>query len=443
MIATLNFKTGVEYDYWESSNGKFGLIQVPIFQETVDTRSGQKREFSRKELANIVEENRRLQFEQAHAPSIHWGHNDGKERDKLGEVINMTLGKLFGKWTIFADVADIDPQDFEDLKNGKYPHVSIELTRTLPTRIGSVAFLSSNAPYHTLPNIKVGKKVKRHQFSQNVYHYSSGDTEEFITSFTGENIMPDKFKTINTGLGSHPDPKKNPLPKGGSAFEEDEEEIQMADEAGGDLEGRVSVLESKIDMILEKLGGDEGEGPASSAEPISTEDEGQMKSGKMDIYMANKKETNNLKKRIAQLEKDSKKADIDRQAEKALRLFSEQGIIIDEDEFKKKFSHKVMNYGDAEGIEYVEEIEANYPRANTIGHFSDAGSPSNGAAPKALDPASLAKYKEEGDEEYQVAFQADQFYIQNATHFSSIGLTRGDYIEGEVANVRLKKLGLA
>ncbi|RME82487.1 MAG: hypothetical protein D6785_07815 [Planctomycetota bacterium] len=425
-MKTHKFKVGVEYEWARMSNGNYKLFGVPIFQETVDERKGQPKRYSAERLKQMADHMNRLQAENFHAPSVHWGHNKPGEgeKEKLGEAVNFRVGKLFGKATIFADIEDIEPEVFEKIKAGKLPHISVEILPTEPPRIGSIAFLSSNAPYFTLPNIRAGKELKTYSVSSSPILFSAGDSLEFVSTFLGE------FK-MSKEIFMEEELKK-----------EGEKEQMMEDvpsEEGSDLEARVSALEAKIEEILSMLQG--GKEPMESSNPIpeeGNEEEGQMAFGKIDMFLAVQeavsKAVEPLKKDLQKVKNYSRELELEREAEKALRYFDAIGLVVDPEDFRNKLKQKVKKYGIEAGLEYIEELTQYGQKAPVVSKFQyDFAKP---------DPLHLEKYKEEGQDIFQRALEADQFYTAHAGYLAEQGISRQDYIEGEVAEIRLKKKGV-
>lgn len=418
------FKVGFEYEWAKMPDGTYKLFNVPIFQETVDKRGGKNKKYTRKDLEQIVNLHNELQNKYQHAPSVHWGHNSRAEgeKEKLGEAVNFRLGELFGKATIFCDIESIEPKIFEKIKKGKLPHVSVEIPHTDPPRIGSIAFLSSNTPYFTLPNIRAGKEVKNFSSSDPTQYsyFENGSVSEFINCFIGDTAM-----TIF---------QDKELEK------EEEKKEEMQEEGGSDLEARISALEEKVAEIMELLQSQKE--PESSANPIAEEkqpEEGQMSFGKSDLYWEVQSAVADalapIKKELSKVKEYAKKQELEKNAEKALRYFDASGIVVDPIQFKKKFIEKAEKYGVDAAREYVEEIK-------DYGMRAPIGSTFQYEDLKPSDPEYLEKYKEEGKEEFQAALEADRFYTKNASYLAQQGISREDYIEGEVASVRIKKKGL-
>ena len=424
LMKTKKFKVGFEYDWAKMPDGTYKLFGVPVFQETVDSRGGKAKKYTAQELKSLVDHHYSLQTEKKHVPSVHWGHNSGskEEKEKLGEAVNFRLGELFGKKTIFCDIEDIEPEVFEKIKKGKLPHVSVEILPTDPPRIGSIAFLSSNAPYFTLPNIRAGKELKTFSAASGPILFEAGDTLEFVSCFIGELSMKKEFFM-----------EENPMEEE-KGMEPSSEEM-MAE--GGDLESRVSALEEKIDQILSMLQG-EGKEPMGSAEPVAQEEEGQMGFGKMDMFLAIQEAVEcavtPLKKDLKKVKEYSRELELERNAERALRYFDAIGLVVDPQEFRTKLKEKVKKYGVDAGLEYIEELKEYGQRAPVVSKFEHGFSKP--------DPESLQKYKEEGSDVFQAALTADREYAENASHFAKMGLTREHYIEGAVSEIRAKKGGL-
>jgi len=416
------------YPWKKKEDGTYAIYGIPVFQKTVDRRGKEDANFNVKALRGLVEANNFAENKNHH-PSVHWGHNvDGLERRKLGEAFNFRLGKLGATPTIFADIRDIEEEDFQMIKKGKYPHISVELTRELPRRIGSIAFLSSNAPYFVLPNIRAGEEIKQFRQKQGMI-YSANNTVEIVNKFKfdlkGEAIM-------------HPSMKKYEEQEEEKKEEEENKEFQ--EEEGPSLESissRLDALEARMDAIE----GGEDEEEVSSAEAVPPiDEEGQMKAGSFKTFMAMKQGMSKLKKEIGNLKAFNREIETDRQSEQALRFFSAEGIQVDEDSFRQKYKDKVRRYGANAGTEYIEEIESMATRIPM-----DSGTPyflPESRKQSKSDLTWTAKYKEEGEEEYQKATEAGRFYSENAAYFSSQGISAKDFVDGEVAQIRLKKAGV-
>ena len=84
-------------------------------------------------------------------PSVIIGHNDGKsEKPSKGLLKNF---KLNGD-TIYVDIAGISPKTFETLKDGDYPHRSVEVNPK-GNRFTALALLGGTTPYHKLPVMEI------------------------------------------------------------------------------------------------------------------------------------------------------------------------------------------------------------------------------------------------------------------------------------------------
>lgn len=422
---------------WKKEGDSYSIFGIPIFQETVDRRGKEETSYDLGKLRKLVDENRQAEDVHGHFPSVHWGHNvDGVEREKLGEAHNFRIGKLLGKYTVFVDIKGIEEKDFSLLERGKFPHVSVEITRTNPRRIGSIAFLSSNSPYFVLPNIKPGKELKKFRNGL-LTIYKSGDTIEFLNQFD--------FQKFEFKGGDHmpmpEDLKKDEEPKKMMDEPQKDEPDKMQDESPMDsIISRLDAIEARLDAIE---GGGSDEVP-STAEAVSSPSEGgQMKAGNFDAFMAMKKEMGTVKKEMNLLKAHSQEVEIDRQVEQALRFFFAEGIQVDESSFKTKFKEKVKKYGLKAGMEYITEIEEIAPRMTTqkfsaSPYFAPAASKKSSKS----DLLFIEKYKEEGDEEYKKAVEAEAFFSENRHYFESQNLALKDFVEGEVGAVRLKKSGI-
>jgi hypothetical protein len=425
-------RIGVEYKWKKNKDGTYTIFDVPVFQETVDSRNKDRIiKFDSKMIRDIVKENQRIQRENHHAPSIHIGHNGGgdvrEEKKKVAEAVNFRTGNLFGKFTIFCDFSGITEEEFTRIKQGELPHVSVEITRSSKPRIGSIALLSSNAPYHTLPNIKVGEQVTNYKMELMTV-YQSDDNYELISNFNffgGAEMPKDK---------------------------EQKEEIQMMESDGmeggdqsqgsesGSLEEKVKKLEEMMKSFMEMMKKDQEEdlSEPSTGEAIPEAD-GKMAFGKIDMFMAIQEEVQKaikpMKDELSSLKNYSKDLELEKQAEKALRYFDSLGIVIDPDNFKGKLREKVRKYGLEAGMEYIEEIREHGQRA-PMGHVFEAGTINFN------NDLDLTDYKKEGSEIYKKAQEAERFWMKNSSYFSAQGVSVEDFIEGEVSQIRLKKEGV-
>lgn len=256
---------GQEYDWKKQEDGNFTIFNFPIFQETVDKRPkrrGKSRSipYGSEWIKKAVSFHQVEEIEGLHAPSVHHGHNEQEspELEKIGTMTNFRVGEHRGRDTIFVDIVDMDPAAFAKFKAGKLPHFSVEIPDPETPRIGSGAFLSSRAPYFTLPNAKAGKRVFKRSLKPAFFH--ANGKHEII--FSQETFMPDdKKKEIQLTLTEGREEERPEMMQ---------EEVMEEEMGGGDVESRVAALEQKMDKIMEMLAPEKEETPP----PVSDVDEG-------------------------------------------------------------------------------------------------------------------------------------------------------------------------
>lgn len=84
-------------------------------------------------------------------PSAIIGHNDGKEeKPARGRMANF---RMDGKY-IKADLTHVPEPVYESLKQGEYPHRSVEVNPQ-EARFTALALLGGTSPYHKLPNLEL------------------------------------------------------------------------------------------------------------------------------------------------------------------------------------------------------------------------------------------------------------------------------------------------
>jgi len=231
-----------EYNWTKNTDGTYTIFGVPIFQEVIDTRYGKNVRYNKKWLEEAVRNQNALE-RASHFPAVHYGHNTGEEREKLGEMFNFRLGNMDVKQTVFVDIRDIPKHVFDKMFKGKLPHRSVEITSPESHRFGSLALLSSRAPFFPLPNLKLA----RNEMKQTSSFYAS---EVCINNFFMEGNMPE-------------DKKKDNFP------ETTEEEKKPQEMQGEDMTSKLDEIMKRLEALEQKVEAMGGKSKDESESPIA------------------------------------------------------------------------------------------------------------------------------------------------------------------------------
>ena len=137
-----------KYKSTKNDDGSFNILGVPVFQ------LGKHKGFPfTKEWAKKTLENHKANEEKGYFPSVILGHNDNKdEKPATGLLGNLKLkGELF-----IADLIKIPAKVFDKLKEGAYPHRSVEVAPS-KNKITALALLGGTTPYLKFPIMEVFK----------------------------------------------------------------------------------------------------------------------------------------------------------------------------------------------------------------------------------------------------------------------------------------------
>lgn len=128
----------------QHDDGTYTIHGVPIFQLGNHKGFDYSREWGKKLITNHQQ-----MSDGGYAPSVILGHNKPNQSDEKpakGRLDNLDLdGDL-----IKADLSGIQPETFESIKKGEYPHRSVEVNPA-KAQISALALLGGTAPYHKLP----------------------------------------------------------------------------------------------------------------------------------------------------------------------------------------------------------------------------------------------------------------------------------------------------
>jgi len=316
------FRVGVEYRSEKQSNGMYAIFDVPIFSETKDMRRGRKISYDAAWIQAAAKEHRRQEEKDRNAPSLHYGHNEQGvgEKNKIGEVVNFRSGKLNGKETIFVDIIDLDPEIYQKVQKGRLPHISVEIPEPSIPRIGSVAFLSSRAPYFTLPNILVEEKPEA-EYAACFYSSESAKTEIISNFFLQEKSMP-RYQ--------------DEMPPEEAIEEAPEEAIE---EPGTDLESRIADLEARVSAL------EGADSPESEEAPVPLVEggEAEMSYGESRQFSAVMAELKNMKKQLLTTFSYTRNLEKEKNIASAVRMAEQKGKVFDSEKFAQQCDYYICN----------------------------------------------------------------------------------------------------
>lgn len=133
-------------------NGRYTILDVPIFGEFQDEKRGQ---VTMQDLEEVIKNFQVDKQENYRYPRIHIGHHEGNEnRQGAGylDEIHIKNG------VVYADLVEVTPEVFQAIhERMKYPYVSAEYQ---PDRkkILSLALLESQTPFFSFPLLKLEEK---------------------------------------------------------------------------------------------------------------------------------------------------------------------------------------------------------------------------------------------------------------------------------------------
>lgn len=134
-------------NWTKTDDGKYAILDIPIFSLVDDELKGVKFTIdkAKRAIQQFLEDAKRGFF-----PRVFVGHHDSTSEEKKGVGFLEGL-KLKGD-TIFANVVDINEENWTLFKNGVYPYRSVEYNsgRNLIT---GLALLESHMPYFRFANL--------------------------------------------------------------------------------------------------------------------------------------------------------------------------------------------------------------------------------------------------------------------------------------------------
>lgn len=156
---------GGEFAWSENEDGTFDLFDVPIFLNHTRKFGEKEIEFTAEWMVGAL--NRaRARFDSGHMPRVHVGHHSGAG-DQLEDAGFMKLRAVkrakyegHNKWVMFADLVQMPPEVFEQVRAGRLPFRSVEILDVANPEIDSLALLRTETPFFRLPMTTIGDEVQ-------------------------------------------------------------------------------------------------------------------------------------------------------------------------------------------------------------------------------------------------------------------------------------------
>jgi len=173
----------------DKASNKYTILDLPIF------KLGKHKGFPyTKDWAEKTIKNHEGLAKDGYLPSVILGHNDGKgEKPSKGLLKNFRLKND----TIHVDIANIAPKTLETLKDGEFPHRSVEVNPKAG-RFTALALLGGTTPYHKLPVMEL--------FGENdqteVIEFAHVDIAGEVEIKKQWRMLTDAFEAIRSAMSS-------------------------------------------------------------------------------------------------------------------------------------------------------------------------------------------------------------------------------------------------
>ena len=409
----------ISYRSIEQDNGKYRVLSVPIFSETIDERGNGQYTYDRPWLEQCANRMQELESK-GHFKSIHLGHHEGQENlDLQGHLSNVRVESFDGKAHLFADLANVNQDTYTRLVDGAIPHRSVEISDPSSPCISSLALLSTQDPYHEYPNLVVSK-------AEDVAFVRSASGPALFCKRGGTNyglFLSLKDATMSKQFQGEAAPAAPPAAPAAPAAPVAPPMPPVSREEFAALQQMVAQMQQELQSVIA--------GKPAQPEPPAAAPPGapaQMSKGKnMDTTFQKKifSEMGALGAEISQLKSALKGKCVEENVENLVAQLYQQKSSFDEAEVRKTASYFAKL-----GPEALEGY-ANSMLRNTTPSATAQPDP---MAVEEADPA-LAEYRDRPNEVKRFAKQNLQLYRANRQRFT---LSESDFVAGQV-NLKFQK----
>lgn len=152
------------YQATQNSDGTFNIHDVPIFAEMKAKERGNENAVGRTwmEAALKKAERRRVQDGYLAPAHIHH-HGDEKPTRRAGFFmltrVERTPYEGKPRWTLFADLVNVPPDVFAEIKSGALPYRSVEFMWDQPPEIHSLALMPDEVPFFRFELLTIADKA--------------------------------------------------------------------------------------------------------------------------------------------------------------------------------------------------------------------------------------------------------------------------------------------
>ena len=177
-----------KYSWGSLPNGKYAIVDVPVFQVFSDTQHGTVDQKSAQEILQNFEKDK----SHGYFPRVFVGHhpdNSAENRPGAGFLNNLRFdGKFF-----WADIVEVPDEVFKEIQALKYPYRSVEYNDE-KKKITGLALLESQPPFFAYPILYLEKSENLNKFQLNKCQVAN-----IANSINAKGKKMDEEKKIDTG----------------------------------------------------------------------------------------------------------------------------------------------------------------------------------------------------------------------------------------------------
>lgn len=268
---------GGQFTAIENPDGTWNVLDVPIFCEHEVDLGSERLHVNRQWMQQALTKAHRRFLHDAYMPPLHINHH-GTGRDtkhagffRLRRVRQVPYeGRRL--WTVFADLVNVPPDIYEDMRSGRLPFRSVEVHRIDEPEIDSLSLLDDEVPFFRLALLTIGEERRaattvgpvRRRAAGPCLAYRALDEHGYLTLWndpTGEDKMDPNAKTRRY---QEDDEEREEKMQDEEILEEEEmpvleEDADEPDESlaeGGDLAGKlVEVIATLQELADGMMGG--------------------------------------------------------------------------------------------------------------------------------------------------------------------------------------------
>jgi len=295
-MISLQDKLANKYKWIKLPNGKFAVLELPVFQIFSDKEHGEVNESKAREIIENFKSDSKMGF----YPRVFVGHHaDGGTENHEGAGFLDDLkfdGKIF-----WANLVEIPPKIFKEMQGTRWPYRSVEYNDE-KKKITGMALLESQCPYFQFPIMALERESQKASGFQTICKITKFQLEKTNMEIEDEK----KEEAIEVKEGDKTKMVEEPDSLNSCQFKYQE----MSDGVGKKLDIIIETQQSILELLQELMAGEEeekeamtGDEPEPETEPEPEPEPVGKKPGSVAMQLNSlRKEIDNLKKQKFQVE---------------------------------------------------------------------------------------------------------------------------------------------